>query len=100
MLVSEPHVYALSPNAEEAACSGDNHLGVDVPNPEVDDKPDWLKRLEMAKESQGDVVLVGGERYRIGKKLGDGSFGVVFEGTKLSEDGPLPVAIKFVGDPT
>ncbi len=50
-------------------------------------------------ESRGDVTRLDGEEYRIGEKLGEGSFGLVFEGDKLSNDGPLPVAIKFVGDP-
>jgi hypothetical protein len=66
------------------------------PNLEVDGRPDWLKRLEMSRESQRDVALMGGQKYRIGKKLGEGSFGVVFEGVRLSEEGSIPVAIKFV----
>ncbi|PFH53192.1 hypothetical protein AMATHDRAFT_55689 [Amanita thiersii Skay4041] len=36
--------------------------------------------------------VVGGH-YRVGKKIGEGSFGVVFEGTKLMSN--TPVAIKF-----
>ncbi|KAF8740954.1 hypothetical protein AX14_006432 [Amanita brunnescens Koide BX004] len=36
--------------------------------------------------------LIGGH-YRVGKKIGEGSFGVVFEGTKLPSN--TPVAIKF-----
>ncbi|KAH7927910.1 kinase-like protein [Leucogyrophana mollusca] len=34
-----------------------------------------------------------GNHYRVGKKIGEGSFGVVFEGTKLLSN--QPVAIKF-----
>ncbi|KAL0573570.1 Palmitoylated plasma membrane-bound casein kinase [Marasmius crinis-equi] len=34
-----------------------------------------------------------GSHYRVGKKIGEGSFGVVFEGTKLLSN--TPVAIKF-----
>ncbi|TFK28158.1 kinase-like protein [Coprinopsis marcescibilis] len=34
-----------------------------------------------------------GNHYRVGKKIGEGSFGVVFEGTKLVSN--TPVAIKF-----
>ncbi|KAF9000714.1 kinase-like protein [Cyathus striatus] len=34
-----------------------------------------------------------GNHYRVGKKIGEGSFGVVFEGSKLSTN--TPVAIKF-----
>ncbi|KXN81328.1 hypothetical protein AN958_05183 [Leucoagaricus sp. SymC.cos] len=34
-----------------------------------------------------------GNHYRVGKKIGEGSFGVVFEGSKISSG--TPVAIKF-----
>ncbi|KAF8223836.1 kinase-like protein [Tricholoma matsutake] len=34
-----------------------------------------------------------GNHYRVGKKIGEGSFGVVFEGTKMLSN--TPVAIKF-----
>ncbi|CAK5268646.1 unnamed protein product [Mycena citricolor] len=34
-----------------------------------------------------------GNNYRVGKKIGEGSFGVVFEGTKMVSN--IPVAIKF-----
>ncbi len=46
------------------------------------------------------MVPIGGERYCIRKKLDDSSFRVVFESIKLSKDGPLLVAIKFVSDLT
>jgi len=83
MPVNEPLVLAQSPDTKEV-------VGV---------KRSWIKRLEGAIESRGDVTGLNGEAYRIGEKLGEGSFGLVFEGDKLSKDGTLPVAIKFVGDP-
>ena len=101
MPVNEPPVQALSPDAQEAAYSDGNHQQLEVmdgPEPEEDDKPGWLERLEKAKESRGNVALIDGEEYRIGKMLGKGTFGVVFEGEKLSTEGWLAVAIKFVGD--
>jgi casein kinase 1 len=36
-----------------------------------------------------------GVHYRVGKKIGEGSFGVIFEGTNLLNS--QTVAIKFVG---
>ncbi|KAM7182836.1 hypothetical protein V8F33_013985 [Rhypophila sp. PSN 637] len=33
--------------------------------------------------------------YRIGRKIGEGSFGVLFEGERLSGGNSIPVAIKF-----
>ncbi len=102
MLVNEPRVQALSPAAEEAAYSSGNYQesgAVDGPKPAVDDKPSWLERLEKAKESRGNMTLIDGKEYCIGKILGKGSFGVVFEGDKFSEEGLLPVAIKFAGNP-
>jgi serine/threonine protein kinase len=44
----------------------------------------------------GNVVFLGPDKYRIEKKLGKGSFGIVYKGVKLSEESPLLVAIKFV----
>lgn len=43
--------------------------------------------------SSGSNGLVGNNGYRVGKKIGEGSFGVVFEGLKLATN--TPVAIKF-----
>lgn len=44
--------------------------------------------------SSSNVV---GVHYRVGKKIGEGSFGVIFEGTNLLNN--QQVAIKFVRDP-
>jgi hypothetical protein len=43
--------------------------------------------------SSSNVV---GVHYRVGKKIGEGSFGVIFEGTNLLNN--QQVAIKFVCD--
>jgi hypothetical protein len=43
--------------------------------------------------SSSNVV---GVHYRVGKKIGEGSFGVIFEGTNLLNN--QQVAIKFVSD--
>lgn len=96
MPVGEPQVRAPSPDAEEAACPDRNHQAADGPNPEADKRPDWRERLEEAAKSRGDVDLIDGEKYRIGQRLGEGTFGVVLEGDKLSEEGSIPVAVKFV----
>ncbi len=96
MPVGEPHVEALSPDTEGAACPDRNHQAADGLNPEADNKPDWLERLEKAAKSRGNAVLMGGEEYRLGKRLGEGAFGVVFVGDKLSKEGSIPVAVKFV----
>lgn len=45
----------------------------------------------MASSSSSNVV---GVHYRVGKKIGEGSFGVIFEGTNLLNN--TQVAIKFV----
>lgn len=44
--------------------------------------------------SSSNVV---GVHYRVGKKVGEGSFGVIFEGTNLLNN--QQVAIKFVSSP-
>ncbi len=44
--------------------------------------------------SSSNVV---GVHYRVGKKIGEGSFGVIFEGTNLLNN--QQVAIKFVSEP-
>lgn len=46
----------------------------------------------MASSSSSNVV---GVHYRVGKKIGEGSFGVLFEGTNLLNN--QQIAIKFVG---
>lgn len=45
--------------------------------------------------SSSNVV---GVHYRVGKKIGEGSFGVIFEGTNLLNS--QSVAIKFVSRPS
>lgn len=45
----------------------------------------------MASASSSNVV---GVHYRVGKKIGEGSFGVIFEGHNLLNN--TQVAIKFV----
>jgi hypothetical protein len=86
MPAGDPLVSAQSPNAKDVAGVGDNL------------KPGWITRLDEAMNSRGNVMWMGDKEYRIGKRLGGGSFGLVFEGDQLSKDGRLPVAIKFVGD--
>lgn len=51
---------------------------------------DDLLRYAMASSSSNVV----GVHYRVGKKIGEGSFGVIFEGTNLLNN--QQVAIKFV----
>ena len=49
------------------------------------------ERLKEMASSSSNVV---GVHYRVGKKIGEGSFGVIFEGTNLLNN--QQVAIKFV----
>lgn len=51
---------------------------------------DVVLRYAMASSSSNVV----GVHYRVGKKIGEGSFGVIFEGTNLLNN--QQVAIKFV----
>ena len=53
---------------------------------------DELSFFTMASSSSNVV----GVHYRVGKKIGEGSFGVIFEGTNLLNN--QQVAIKFVRD--
>ncbi|KAG0678189.1 Palmitoylated plasma membrane-bound casein kinase [Pichia californica] len=46
-----------------------------------------------SSQSQSNSNQVVGLHYKIGKKIGEGSFGVIFEGTNLING--VPVAIKF-----
>lgn len=52
--------------------------------------PDHPHPVAMASSSSNVV----GVHYRVGKKIGEGSFGVIFEGTNLLNN--QQVAIKFV----
>ncbi|RYC80985.1 hypothetical protein BFJ63_vAg16122 [Fusarium oxysporum f. sp. narcissi] len=58
--------------------------------------PDW-ERLDAEKASERNLVCVNlgqsDSKYEVGRQLGQGSFGVVFEATRLSDK--APVAIKF-----
>ena len=54
---------------------------------------DGLLHYTMASSSSNVV----GVHYRVGKKIGEGSFGVIFEGTNLLNN--QQVAIKFVCTP-
>ncbi|KAH3666151.1 hypothetical protein OGAPHI_004340 [Ogataea philodendri] len=49
------------------------------------------QQLQQSSASSGSQVV--GLHYKIGKKIGEGSFGVIFEGTNLING--IPVAIKF-----
>lgn len=51
----------------------------------------FVKTFAMSSSSSSNVV---GVHYRVGKKIGEGSFGVIFEGTNLLNN--QQVAIKFV----
>jgi len=63
-------------------------------------KPDWCQKLDEAEESMSNVLLtVNGVVYGIGKTIGEGSFGIVFEGEMLLKEVKVPVAIKFVSAP-
>lgn len=46
----------------------------------------------MTSNASSNVV---GVHYRVGKKIGEGSFGVLFEGTNMLNN--QQIAIKFVG---
>lgn len=50
-----------------------------------------VDRSDTMASSSSNVV---GVHYRVGKKIGEGSFGVIFEGTNLLNNSQ--VAIKFV----
>ena len=54
-----------------------------------------LSRDELLRTMASSSSNVVGVHYRVGKKIGEGSFGVIFEGTNLLNN--QQVAIKFVG---
>lgn len=68
-------------NADEANPSK-NQQPFTEPGP-----PERISNLFLAQD---------GVEYRIGKKIGEGSFGVLFEGERLSGGESIPVAFKFV----
>jgi casein kinase 1 len=47
-----------------------------------------------SSSSNGGGATIG-QHFKVGKKIGEGSFGVVFEGINVLNQ--APVAIKFVG---
>ncbi|KAG7697561.1 hypothetical protein KL930_000384 [Ogataea haglerorum] len=51
------------------------------------------QQQQMQQNSSSSSSQVVGLHYKIGKKIGEGSFGVIFEGTNLING--IPVAIKF-----
>ena len=53
---------------------------------------DWQPATSLTMSSAASNVV--GVHYRVGKKIGEGSFGVIFEGTNLLNN--QMVAIKFV----
>lgn len=53
---------------------------------------DWFQYFSYAAMSSSSSNVVG-VHYRVGKKIGEGSFGVIFEGTNLLNN--QLVAIKF-----
>lgn len=61
--------------------------------------PDW-SRLDAENTSKGNLLWVdqndARSMYEVGRQIGKGTFGVVYEGTKLSDK--TRVAIKFVSD--
>ncbi|KAM7190656.1 casein kinase I, variant 3 [Rhypophila sp. PSN 637] len=58
-------------------------------NQQPSTEPGALERISNLFLVQGDV------EYRIGKKIGEGSFGVLYEGERLSGGTSIPVALKF-----
>ena len=76
------------------------------PEPEYHESEPWDREPETRQERKirltGEYVHrmassssnVVGVHYRVGKKIGEGSFGVIFEGTNLLNN--QQVAIKFV----
>lgn len=88
---------AQSRGVDKAYLGGNYELEVAVSR---DDESPEEKELQLASNdllrytmasSSSNVV---GVHYRVGKKIGEGSFGVIFEGTNLLNN--QQVAIKFV----
>lgn len=68
-----------------------------TPNPGavVDIIPQYTESCGSTFAMASSSSNVVGVHYRVGKKIGEGSFGVIFEGTNLLNN--QQVAIKFVG---
>lgn len=88
---------AQSREADKAYSGGNYELEVAI---NKDDETTQEKEIRLARDELRRFVMassssnVVGVHYRVGKKIGEGSFGVIFEGTNLLNN--QQVAIKFV----
>ena len=88
---------ARSREAGKAYSGGNYELEVAI---KKDDETPQEKELRLARDELSRFAMassssnVVGVHYRVGKKIGEGSFGVIFEGTNLLNN--QQVAIKFV----
>ncbi|AOA65299.1 Palmitoylated plasma membrane-bound casein kinase [Komagataella phaffii CBS 7435] len=62
-------------------------------NAQIQQQQQQQQHQQLLNSSQSTSSQVVGMHYKIGKKIGEGSFGVLFEGTNMLNS--LPVAIKF-----
>ena len=88
---------AQSRKADKTHLAGKYEL---EPESKKDDETLQQKELRLARDDLAHYSMassssnVVGVHYRVGKKIGEGSFGVIFEGTNLLNN--QQVAIKFV----
>jgi serine/threonine protein kinase len=80
------HCCLISRSSEQAAHSAQDSLKLNQPSSSF-----VSFDSDLMASSSSNVV---GVHYRVGKKIGEGSFGVIFEGTNLLNN--QQVAIKFV----
>ena len=52
------------------------------------------ERRPPSEASRGTSLTVVGEKFRVGRKIGEGSFGIIYEGVNMTNN--QKVAIKFV----